>query len=130
MCTEPCNRGVSSWLDSLLDRYTQHPVYVVYNNAYICTLQDMAGDPLTERLKDQVSASIQDALLKATSVLSNLHRVQSYLDVLANLPVSRAGDIIKSAVEQVRGMKDDTTSLLQTVYLTEIGLGSLQVQSW
>ncbi len=86
-------------------------------------------DPLTERLKDQVSASIQDSLIKATSVLSNLHRVQSYLDVLANLPVARAGDIIKSAVEQVRGMKDDTTSLLQTVYLTEIGLGSLQVHT-
>lgn len=88
----------------------------------------MAGDPLTERLKEQVSASIQDALSKATSVLSNLHRVQSYLDVLASLPVSRAGDVIKNAVEQVKGMRADAATLLQTVYLTEIGLQSLQVQ--
>lgn len=87
----------------------------------------MSGDQLTERLKEQVSASIQDALSKATSVLSNLHRVQSYLDVLQSLPVSRAGDVIKSAVEQVKGMRADTATLLQTVYLTEIGLSSLQV---
>ena len=87
----------------------------------------MSGDPLTERLKEQVSASIQDALSKATSVLSNLHRVQSYLDVLASLPVSRAGDVIKNAVEQVKGMRADAATLLQTVYLTEIGLQSLQV---
>ncbi len=90
----------------------------------------MAVDPLTERLKDQVSASIQDALEKATSVLSNLHRIKSYMEVLANLPVSRAGEVIKCAVEQVQGMKADTATLLQTVYLTEIGLGSLQVRMY
>ncbi len=84
-------------------------------------------DSLTDRLKDQVTDSVQDALVKATSVLSNLHRVKSYMEVLANLPVSRAGEVIKCAVEQVQGMKEDSTSLLQTVYLTEIGLSSLQV---
>ena len=85
---------------------------------------------LNEKLKDQVAVSIKDSLNKATSILSNLHRVQSYLDVVKTMPTSRAGghssEGIKNALEQIRTVRTDTATLLQTIYLTEIGLQSLQ----
>ena len=83
-------------------------------------------EPLSDRLKEQVAVSIRDALGKATNVLSNLHRVQSYLDIICSLPPTRSNDIVKNAVEQVKTARNDAASLLQTVYLTEIGLQSLQ----
>ena len=85
-------------------------------------------EPLQERLKDQVSVSIKEALDKANTVLTNLHRVQSYLDVIRILSTHRSGDVIKNALEQIHAARNDTATLLQHIYLTEIGLQSLQVQ--
>ena len=89
---------------------------------------------LHERLREQVSLSIRESLEKATSVLSNLHRVQSYFDVIRNMSPSRGTgggahttEGIKNALEQIRTIRADAATLLQTVYLTEIGLQSLQV---
>ena len=79
---------------------------------------------LQDKLKEQISVSIAESLDKATSVLSSLHRVQSYLDVLKSLPSFRSG--LKSALDQVRSIRTDAATLLQTIYLTEIGLQSLQ----
>ena len=78
------------------------------------------------KFKGQVSASIRDSIDKATGVLSQLHRIQSYLDVLRSISPGRAGDDgIKSALEQIRTIRTDTAALLQTVYLTEISLLSM-----
>ena len=84
-------------------------------------------EPLQERLKDQVSVSIKEALDKANTVLTNLHRVQSYLDVIRILSTHRSSDVIKNALEQIHAARNDTATLLQHIYLTEIGLQSLQV---
>ena len=84
---------------------------------------------LQDRLKDQVAVSIKESLCKATTVLSSLHRVHSYLDVLRSLPSLHSGgggEGLKSALEQVRAIRTDTAALLQTIYLTEIGLQSLE----
>lgn len=92
---------------------------------------------LHERLREQVSLSIRESLEKATTVLSNLHRVQSYFDVIIrNIAPSRGAatgggahhtpEGIKNALEQIRTIRADAATLLQTVYLTEIGLQSLQ----
>ena len=83
---------------------------------------------LHEKLKDQVALSIKESLEKATSVLSNLHRLQSYLDVIKTVSPSRShgNEGVKSALEQVRAVRADAATLLQTVYLTEIALQSLQ----
>lgn len=83
-------------------------------------------EPLQERLKDQVSVSIKESLDKANTVLTNLHRVQSYLDVIRILSTPRSGDVIKNALEQIHAARNDTATLLQHIYLTEIGLQSLQ----
>lgn len=85
-------------------------------------------EPLNDRLKEQVTVSIQEALHKATSVLSGLHRVHSYLDIIfsESLPPSRTNEIVKNAVDQANTARNDAASLLQTVYLTEIGLQSIQ----
>lgn len=85
-------------------------------------------EPLQERLKDQVSVSIKEALDKANTVLTNLHRVQSYLDVIRILSTHRSSDVIKNALEQIHAARNDTATLLQHIYLTEIGLQSLQVR--
>ena len=85
-----------------------------------------AQEPLQERLKDQVSVSIKEALDRANTVLTNLHRVQSYLDVIRILSTPRSGDVIKNALEQIHAARNDTATLLQHIYLTEIGLQSLQ----
>lgn len=79
------------------------------------------------KFKGQVSASIRDSIDKATGVLSQLHRIQSYLDVLRSISPGRAGDDggVKSALEQIRSIRTDTAALLQTVYLTEISLLSM-----
>lgn len=72
---------------------------------------------------------LQEALDKATRVLSNLHRVQSYLEIIKTVsPNTRApsDEVVKNALEQMRIIRTDTAGLLQTVYLTEIGLQSLQ----
>lgn len=84
-------------------------------------------EPLQERLKDQVSVSTKEALDKANTVLTNLHRVQSYLDVIRILSTHRSSDVIKNALEQIHAARNDTATLLQHIYLTEIGLQSLQV---
>ena len=84
-------------------------------------------EPLQERLKDQVSVSIKEALDRANTVLTNLHRVQSYLDVIRILSTHRSSDVIKNALEQIHAARNDTATLLQHIYLTEIGLQSLQV---
>ena len=84
---------------------------------------------LHDKLKDQIAISIKESLDKATSVLSSLHRVHSYLDVLKTMPPFRAGtggDGLKNALEQVQSIRLDAATLLQTIYLTEIGLQSLQ----
>lgn len=84
---------------------------------------------LHDRLKDQITISIKESLDKATMVLSSLHRVHSYLDVLKSMPSFRSGsgsEGLKGALEQVRSIRTDAAALLQTIYLTEIGLQSLQ----
>ena len=43
------------------------------------------GGGLQDRLKEQVSASVREALERTTSILSNIHRVQSYLDILRTI---------------------------------------------
>ena len=43
------------------------------------------GGGLQDRLKEQVSASVREALERTTSILSNIHRVQSYLDILRTM---------------------------------------------
>ena len=83
-------------------------------------------DSLHDHLKEQVSSSIKDALEKATSVLSNLHRVQSFLHLIQTLSPAHSNGVVKSALEQVKAVRNDTATLLQTVYLTEIGFQSLQ----
>ncbi len=87
---------------------------------------------LHEKLKDQVAVSIKESLEKATTVLSGLHRLQSYLDVFKSMAPSRGiaggqhgSEGLRSALEQIRSVRNDTATLLQTVYLTEIGLQSL-----
>ncbi|KAL5474901.1 hypothetical protein EMCRGX_G026926 [Ephydatia muelleri] len=82
-----------------------------------------------EKLKGQVTLSIKEALDKATGVLSNLHRVQSYLDVIKTMTSSRTvahPEGIHSALDQVKSLRNDTATLLQTIYLAEIGLQSMQ----
>ena len=72
---------------------------------------------------------LKEALEKATRVLSNLHRVHSYLEIIKTVsPSTRApsNEVVKNALEQMRIIRTDTAGLLQTVYLTEIGLQSLQ----
>ena len=84
---------------------------------------------LHDKLKDQIAISIKESLDKATIVLSNLHRVHSYLDVLKSMPSFRSGsggEGLKNALDQVRSIRTDAAALLQTIYLTEIGLQSLQ----
>ena len=84
---------------------------------------------LHERLRDQISESIKESLSKATAVLSSLHRVHSYLDVLKSVPslhMDGGGEGVKGALDQVRAIRTDTAALLQTIYLTEIGLQSLE----
>ena len=84
---------------------------------------------LHDKLRDQISVSIKESLSKATAVLSSLHRVHSYLDVLksvSSLHVSRSEEGVKEALVQVRAIRTDTAALLQTIYLTEIGLQSLE----
>lgn len=85
---------------------------------------------LHDKLKDQIAVSIKDSLTKATTVLSSLHRVHSYMDVLQTMP-SRfgsggGGEGIRNALEQVRAIRNDAAALLQTIYLTELGLQSLR----
>ena len=84
---------------------------------------------LHDKLKDQVTLSIKGALDKATAVLSNLHRVQSYLDVIKTMTPSRPAshvEGIRGALDQVKSIRNDTAAMLQTVYLAEIGLQSMQ----
>ncbi len=59
--------------------------------------------PLQDRLKEQVSVSVKEALERTTIILSNLHRVHSYLDILRSMatPSGGCGQGIKSAMNQV-----------------------------
>ena len=79
---------------------------------------------LHEKLREQVASSVHDALQKSTTILSNLHRLASYLDVMNSLPSS--GERLKNALDQVQTVRSDCASLLQTIYLGEIGHQSLQ----
>lgn len=93
------------------------------------SVQDQDQGIVQDKLKDQITISIKDSLDKATTVLSSLHRVHSYLDVLKTMPSFRTGtgsEGLKGALEQVRSIRTDAAALLQTIYLTEIGLQSLQ----
>ena len=82
---------------------------------------------LHDKLRDQVTLSIRGALTKATGLLSSLHRVHSYLDLLQSVSsLSGCGEGVKGVLEQVRTIRTDTAALLQTIYITEIGLESLE----
>ena len=60
------------------------------------------GEVLQERLKEQVNVSVRESLAKTTTILSNLHRVQSYLDLLCTLTTSPGGaQGFKNAMLQV-----------------------------
>lgn len=84
---------------------------------------------LQDKLKDQVAMSIKEALDKATTVLSSLHRVQSYLDVIKTITPSRPAahtEGIRGTLNQVKSIRNDTAALLQTIYLAEIGLQGMK----
>jgi len=49
----------------------------------------------------QVSSSVKESVDRTTSILSNLHRVHSYLDILSNMNSPRASYGIKNALDQV-----------------------------
>lgn len=86
-----------------------------------------AGDgeiSLQDKLQEQVSSSVREALDKSTAILSNLHRLSSYLDVM-NTMLSQP-DRLKTALDQIQNIRSDCATLLQTIYLGEIGLQSLQ----
>ena len=51
----------------------------------------------------QVSSSVKESVDRTTSILSNLHRVHSYLDILSNMSSPRATYGLKNALDQVRG---------------------------
>lgn len=79
---------------------------------------------LQDKLQEQVASSVREALDKSTSILSNLHRLSSYLDVMSSM--LSAPDRLKSALDQIQAVRSDCASLLQTIYLGEIGIQSLQ----
>lgn len=86
-----------------------------------------AGDSdasLQEKLREQVATSVREALDKSTAILSNLHRLSGYLDVMSTMMSSP--DRLKNALDQIQTVRSDCASLLQTIYLGEIGLQSLQ----
>ena len=49
----------------------------------------------------QVISSVKESVDRTTSVLSNLHRVHSYLDILSNMSSNRASYGLKNALDQV-----------------------------
>lgn len=65
------------------------------------TASSQQQEPLQERLKEQVSVSVKEALEKTSSILSNLHRVQSYLYVLNTVPSVPGNQGLKNALQQV-----------------------------
>lgn len=78
---------------------------------------------LQEKLQGQVASSVKEALDKSTSILSNLHHLSTYLDVISKMAGS--ADRVKDAHDQIQSIRADCASLLQTMYLGEIGLQSL-----
>lgn len=82
---------------------------------------------LQDKLQVQVASSMREALDKSTSILSNLHRLSSYLDVMSSM--LSAPERLKNALHQIQTIRSDSASLLQTIYLGEIGLQSLQTAS-
>lgn len=85
---------------------------------------DVGDSSLQDKLQEQVTASVREALDKSTSILSNLHRLSSYLDVMSSMLTTP--DRLKNALDQVQNVRSDCASLLQAIYLGEIGLQSLQ----
>ncbi len=85
---------------------------------------DSSENTLQEKLQGQVATSVKEALEKSTTILSNLHHLSTYLDVISNMASST--DRVKNAHEQIQNIRADCASLLQTMYLGEIGLQSLQ----
>lgn len=79
---------------------------------------------LQDKLQDQVASSVREALDKSTAILSNLHRLSSYLDVMNSMLSSPSR--LKNSLDQIQTIRSDCASLLQTIYLGEIGLQSLQ----
>ena len=63
--------------------------------------QGQGQEPVQERLKEQVSVSVKEALEKTTGILSNLHRVQSYLYVLHTVATTPASEGLSNALQQV-----------------------------
>lgn len=60
-------------------------------------------EPVQERLKEQVGVSVKEALEKTTGILSNLHRVQSYLYVVNTVSSAPGTQGLRNALQQVRG---------------------------
>lgn len=85
-------------------------------------LADMSN--LQEKLRDQIATSVKEALDKSTTILSNLHRLSSYLEVMNTVAAST--EHFKSALDQIQNVRSDSASLLQTIYLGEIAIQSLQ----
>ena len=85
---------------------------------------DISDASLQEKLQKQVSSSVREALEKSTTILSNLHRLSSFLDVMSSMVSS--SDRIRNSHEQIQNIRADCAALLQTIYLGEIGLQSLQ----
>ena len=77
---------------------------------------------LQEKLQGQVASSVKEALEKSTSILSNVHHLSNFI-----APGKMGGSIqrVKSAHEQIQIIRANCASLLQTMYLGEIGLQSL-----
>ena len=79
---------------------------------------------LQDKLRDQIGTSVKEALDKSTTILSNLHRLSSYLEVMNTVVASP--EHFKSALDQIQTVRSDSASLLQTIYLGEIAIQSLQ----
>ena len=90
----------------------------------MATVGEGGDASLQDKLQVQVSSSMREALDKSTSILSNLHRLSSYLDVMSSM--LSAPERLKNALHQIQTIRSDSASLLQTIYLGEIGLQSLQ----
>lgn len=78
---------------------------------------------LQEKLQGQVASSVKEALEKSTTILSNLHHLSTYLEVISK--IAGSVDRVKDAHDQIQSIRADCASLLQIMYLGEIGLQSL-----
>ncbi len=82
---------------------------------------------MESRLKEQLSLSLSQAVNKASRVLGDLHKVKGFVSALDSLSGESGLDIVRDAESTVKNIREETASLLQSVYLTEIALSSVQV---